>query len=253
MRLARRRLTTGTVGFGLAPRINAAGPARAGDDGRGDADHRRRRARRDRSRWCSIDATSGARRSSARSSTKRSRCSRPTAAWATDGRSCWHAKGWHAGVIGIVAGRLAESYHRPADRHLARRRVRQGSARSIPGFDLYEAIKECSDGLIAFGGHAAAAGLKLDRRTVCRFRRAASRSVAGSGIAAEHLERVLAIDAEVPLGVLSLAVVEEIEKLEPHGIANPRPLLAGERGRDRRAAPRGRRAEEPPSAPAQAG
>ena len=62
-----------------------------------------------RSRCSSTAATSGARRSNARSLTKPRRCSRPRVAWATAGRSCWDDKGWHAGVIGIVAGRLAEA------------------------------------------------------------------------------------------------------------------------------------------------
>ena len=62
--------------------------------------------------------------------------------------------GWHAGVIGIVAGRLAESFHRPVVIVSLGTEIAQGSARSIPGFDLYEAIKDCSEGLLAYGGHA---------------------------------------------------------------------------------------------------
>ena len=79
-------------------------------------------------------------------------------------------QGWHAGVIGIVAGRLAEAFHRPAVIISLGEEISQGSARSIPGFDLYEALKDCSDGLIAFGGHAAAAGLKLSCRPASRLR-----------------------------------------------------------------------------------
>ena len=132
--------------------------------------------------------------------------------------------GWHAGVIGIVAGRLAESFHRPVVIVSLGTEIAQGSARSIPGFDLYEAIKDCSEGLLAYGGHPAAAGLKLSAEHFPIFARRFVERCNGS-LSIEQLERVLSIDAEVPLGILSLRVVEEIEKLEPYGISNPRPLL----------------------------
>ena len=128
-------------------------------------------------------------------------------------------------MIGIVAGRLAETFHRPTVIIALGETIAQGSARSIPGFDLYEALKDCSEGLIAYGGHAAAAGLKLSSRATRPSSPAGLKSGAGPRSPTEQLERVITIDAEVPLGVLSLAVVSEIEKLEPHGISNPRPLL----------------------------
>ena len=70
-------------------------------------------------------------------------------------------KGWHAGVIGIVASRLVDFYNRPTVVVSCGDEYCQGSARSVPGFNLYEAIRDCSEGLIGFGGHAASAGLKL--------------------------------------------------------------------------------------------
>src|SRR5262249_51341455 len=70
-------------------------------------------------------------------------------------------KGWHAGVIGIVASRLVETYHRPSVVVSLSDSVCQGSARSVAGFHLYEALHACSEGLTAYGGHAAAAGLKM--------------------------------------------------------------------------------------------
>ena len=80
-------------------------------------------------------------------------------------------EGWHAGVIGIVASRLADMFHRPAIVISLGPEVSQGSARSIPGFDVYQAIKECSDRLLAFGGHPAAAGLKLRQDQLADFTR----------------------------------------------------------------------------------
>ena len=134
------------------------------------------------------------------------------------------ARGWHPGVIGIVASRLVENYHRPAVMLAIGETIVQGSARSIPGFDLYEAIKDCSGNLLAFGGHAAAAGLKLNEDLVATFADAFEERCRRT-IAPEQLERVLHIDAEVLLGVLSLHVVEEMDKLEPFGMGNTKPLL----------------------------
>src|SRR5262249_189791 len=78
-------------------------------------------------------------------------------------------QGWHPGVMGIVGGRLAEFYHRPTVVLAQGDAVAQGSARSIAGFDLYEAIKDCSAPLLAFGGHAAAAGLKVAPENIAAF------------------------------------------------------------------------------------
>lgn len=219
----KKRLTTGTVGFGLAPRINAAGrleqammavellttddPARAREiavllDG---YNKRRQEVERqivdEAQEMIKAEGGLGERRA------------------IVLGRA-----NWHAGVIGIVAGRIAEAFHRPTVIIALGDEIAQGSARSIPGFDLYEALKDCSEGLIAFGGHAAAAGLKLAPNQLAAFaRRFEERCRTALGV--DQLERTLSVDAEIPLGVLTLAVVDEIEKLEPHGISNPRPLL----------------------------
>jgi single-stranded-DNA-specific exonuclease len=133
-------------------------------------------------------------------------------------------EGWHPGVIGIVASRLVDTYHRPtivvalADDH------GQGSARSIAGFDLHEAIRACSGGLTSFGGHFAAAGLRLPRDHFETFAEMFDNHCRGI-LSPEQLQKSILIDAEIPLGVLTVKVVESIEALEPHGIGNPKPLL----------------------------
>ena len=136
-------------------------------------------------------------------------------------------RGWHAGVIGIVAGRLAEKYHRPVvlvsfDELGLKPGV--GSARSVPGFNLHEALAACTQHLVSHGGHAAAAGLKIEEPRLEHFRGDFCEQAAGA-IAAEKRIAELWIDAEVGFGELTLPVVSDLEKLAPFGHANPRPLL----------------------------
>jgi single-stranded-DNA-specific exonuclease len=135
--------------------------------------------------------------------------------------------GWHPGVIGIVAGRLAEKFHRPVviiswDAMGVKPGI--GSARSVPGFDLHAALKSCDEHLLSHGGHAAAAGLKIEQHALAAFR-AAFCEVAAEEI--DHDRRVaeLAIDVEAPLSAFTLQAVGQIERLSPFGQDNPRPLL----------------------------
>jgi len=135
--------------------------------------------------------------------------------------------GWHAGVIGIVAGRLAEKYHRPVvmiawDQTGFKPGV--GSARSIAGFDLAAALADCGEHLVSHGGHAAAAGLAIERSKLEAFRADfLERAAAEIGPADRVAE--LAIDAEAPLSAFTLTVAEQIEQLAPFGQSNARPLL----------------------------
>lgn len=134
---------------------------------------------------------------------------------------------WHAGVIGIVAGRLAEKYNCPvvmiANDPLG---VKPGigSARSVPGFNLHEALAECGHLLESHGGHAAAAGLRIAPQNIKAFRETFCH------VAAEKLcdaERCLElwVDAEASLQMLTRQIVEQIENLAPFGHGNNRPLL----------------------------
>lgn len=136
-------------------------------------------------------------------------------------------RGWHPGVIGIVAGRLAEKYHRPVvmiswDQMGIKPGV--GSARSIPGFALHAALDACGQHLLSHGGHAAAAGLTLEESRLEAFR-ADFCEYAAQGISAAERVAELTIDAEAPLSAFTLKVVEQIERLAPFGQCNSRPLL----------------------------
>jgi single-stranded-DNA-specific exonuclease len=135
--------------------------------------------------------------------------------------------GWHPGVLGIVAGRLAERHHRPVvliawDQLGVRPGI--GSARSIAGFDLHAALEACGEHLIAHGGHAAAAGLTIEEGRLEAFRAAFGECVAAQ-LGKEDRGADLFIDAEAPLSAFTLDVVNQIEQLAPFGHGNPRPLL----------------------------
>ncbi len=221
--LDKKRLTSGMIGFGLAPRINAAGRLERAmmavemlttDDA---AQAREIAADLDR---CNAERQELERRilDEAHAMLKEQ------GGHAGRGAIVLGRKGWHPGVVGIVASRLAESFHRPAIVVALDAEMSQGSARSIPGFNLYDAIKECSECLLGFGGHAAAAGLKLTEEHFPAFAQRFDEYCKGA-LTPALLERVLMIDDEVGLSDLSFSVVAELDKLEPYGIGNPRPLL----------------------------
>lgn len=134
---------------------------------------------------------------------------------------------WHPGVIGIVAGRLAEKYHRPVvliSWNKLGVKPGIGSARSVPGFNLHAALEASDEYLLSHGGHAAAAGLTIQEDQLDGFR-AAFCEVAAAEITKEQRVAELQIDAEFPLSAFTLDVVHQIERLAPFGQGNPRPLL----------------------------
>jgi len=136
-------------------------------------------------------------------------------------------RGWHKGVIGIVAGRLAERWHRPVVM-IARDPLQGGpavgSVRSVPGFDVLAAVQACAGHLLGCGGHAAAAGLQVDDAKIDDFRRAFVGEVEAR--MPESLRRAqLTLDGETALAALTLDTVEQLERLAPFGEGNRRPVL----------------------------
>jgi single-stranded-DNA-specific exonuclease len=136
-------------------------------------------------------------------------------------------RGWHAGVIGIVAGRLAEQYHRPVvlislDELGAKPAM--GSGRSVNGFDLHAALSACGQHLVAHGGHEAAAGITIHESAVDPFRRDFY-AYAERMISLEERIAELFVDAETPLSALTHQTVSQIENLAPFGCGNERPML----------------------------
>lgn len=137
-------------------------------------------------------------------------------------------RGWHPGVIGIVAGRLAERHARPVvmialDQLGAKPGI--GSARSVGRFNLHRALAACGHRLVSHGGHAAAAGLKIEEPSVEAFRREFLEYVA-SEISTDDRNPEIEIDAEAPFMQLTLEIVDQIESMGPFGHGNPRPVLA---------------------------
>lgn len=139
-------------------------------------------------------------------------------------------KDWHAGVVGIVAGRMVEYTGKPTiilaindEKQLA-----AGSGRSIPGFALHTALQACDDLLLGHGGHAMAAGVKVAPEQIAPFRARFQQYAATHFPEGVPPAPCLQLDAEVPLHVLTHKAVEELDWLEPFGAENPRPrFLAG--------------------------
>jgi single-stranded-DNA-specific exonuclease len=133
--------------------------------------------------------------------------------------------GWHEGVIGIVASRLAERFHRPVVLIAGGEDAWKGSGRSIPSFDLHAALGACSQHLERFGGHRAAAGLSILPEQVEAFREAFARH-ADAAVADDDLAPATAIDAILPRGTrLTLELASELARLAPFGLGNPEVTL----------------------------
>jgi single-stranded-DNA-specific exonuclease len=208
------------IGFRLAPRINAAGRLYRADAGlelvltddtdRADAIatelDRVNAERRDVETRIRFEAEAQA------------RAAGPRLSYVLAG------EGWHPGVIGIVASRIAERHHRPAVLIALDGAQGTGSGRSIPGFDLLAGFEAGAGHLLGFGGHRAAAGCTIARDQVDAFREAFE-AHAQAALSAEDLVGSETVDAVVPGGVLGLPFAEELGRLAPHGTGNPEPTL----------------------------
>ena len=132
--------------------------------------------------------------------------------------------GWHRGVIGIVASKLVDAYHRPAIVLAIDGDTAYGSGRSIPGFDLLGALEHCGDLFTRFGGHRYAAGLTMEAGRLKELRTRIT-SFADDRLGPDDLTPRLRIDCPLPLAAITPAVVEGLRAMEPFGAGNPRPLF----------------------------
>ncbi|MGM9704164.1 MAG: single-stranded-DNA-specific exonuclease RecJ [Prevotella sp.] len=131
---------------------------------------------------------------------------------------------WKKGVIGIVASRLTEIYFRPTVVLTVVDGMATGSARSVAGFDIYDAIKSCRDLLENFGGHTYAAGLSMKEENIPAFRRRFQEYV-NKHILPEQTQAILDIEEEIDFKDVTKKLLADIKKFAPHGPSNPKPLF----------------------------
>ncbi len=132
--------------------------------------------------------------------------------------------GWPQGLMGPLASQLAERYGRPAIAIAMREDRGTGSGRSLPCFNLLEALKSCQDLLVQFGGHAQACGLMVDRKHLEAFRRTVNQQ-AKAALGTEGLVKTRTVDLELSLSAVRPEWVEETGRFAPFGHGNPRPSI----------------------------
>ncbi|MFW6324793.1 MAG: single-stranded-DNA-specific exonuclease RecJ, partial [Desulfovibrionales bacterium] len=217
---AESRLGSGEISFGLAPRINAAG--RMGDPTSAlellltrDGDSAKKLAE-------GLNALNAERKKEEE---------RILSEAVKQASQCQDSPGlvlhgsWHQGVIGIVASRIVEQFHRPSIVLCEDGDELKGSARSIPGFDLYEGLTSCQDILLRYGGHAQAAGLTLAPDSLESFRELFSAAVREQ-IGERLPEPTVTVEEELGFDRIDPVLLGELELLQPYGLGNPRPLFA---------------------------
>ena len=133
-------------------------------------------------------------------------------------------EGWKKGVVGIVASRLTELYFRPTVVLTIIDGMASGSARSVAGFDVYDAVKSCRDLLENFGGHTYAVGLTLRQENIPEFRRRFQEYVSHH-ILPEQTQQTLDIDMELDFQQINKRLLNELKRLAPHGPNNSKPLF----------------------------
>ena len=133
-------------------------------------------------------------------------------------------KGWKKGVVGIVASRMTEMYYRPTVVLSCTNGIASGSARSVAGYDIYDAVKSCRDLLENFGGHTYAVGLSLKVENIPEFRRRFQEYVS-KNIHVEQTEATLNIDAEIDFKDITKKMHNDLKKFAPHGPDNLKPLF----------------------------
>jgi single-stranded-DNA-specific exonuclease len=138
--------------------------------------------------------------------------------------SVLYRENWHKGVVGIVASRVIEHHHRPTVVLTRNDAMVTGSARSIPGFNLYEAIYACRDLLVAYGGHFAAAGLSLLPENVEPFRKKFE-EVVSSTIDFKLLTPELIIDCPLRFSEINDSLYRSLQRMEPFGPENLHPVF----------------------------
>jgi single-stranded-DNA-specific exonuclease len=135
-----------------------------------------------------------------------------------------YQQGWHAGVLGIVASRMMRTYHRPVVLISLQDGTGKGSARSVEGLNIYDALAACGPFLEGFGGHAMAAGLQIREENIADFQNAFESEIQRTS-SPETLVPAIQIDSELEVSDISDDLIDELELLMPFGVGNPEPLF----------------------------
>ncbi len=135
---------------------------------------------------------------------------------------------WHPGVVGTVASRLVDMFYRPVFLFSEKDNILKGSARSIPPFNLFKGITECSDLLLAYGGHAQAAGIKIHTENLSAFTEQIN-SIIENTLSTEDRIPTIEIDAGIDLFKVNHSLLSELELLEPFGVSNRKPVFGAKK------------------------
>lgn len=216
-------VTCGSVGFRLAPRLNAAGRL---EDAALGVELLLSDDPAEASRIASELDVSNAERQNIEREILQDALKMISQPGAMQGRSSivLASAEWHPGVIGIVASRIVDLYHRPTVLIALQDGSGRGSGRSIPGFHLYQALQSCSDHLLKFGGHRQAAGLAIDEATLQAFVERFDEVTTGE-LSEDDLVPELLLDGELSAAEVTIGLVEEIASLQPFGMGNPEPIF----------------------------
>lgn len=217
-------ITTSTIGFGIAPRINAAG--RMGDPqcavklllSEDDAEALK---------YAMILEEENRNRQSLENDIfcKAIEIIEENDEMEDDYVLVLDCDGWHHGIIGIVASKISEKYNKPCILISTDEAGKgKGSGRSIKGFNLFEALNKCSDKLLKFGGHELAAGLGIEKSKIAEFRKTINQ-YAKKVLTPEDFVPVICVDMEMPIEFLNLNTAEKLCVLQPYGMGNPGPVF----------------------------
>lgn len=220
--LSGKTISAGIVGFTIAPRINASGRMEHADAAfrllTTDSEEEARRIARD------LENVNRERQRVEERIHEEARKKCREADLDSTGAFVLASSDWHPGVIGIVASRIVEEFYRPAALISVKEGIGKGSARSIPGFDLYGGLKHCADLLSGFGGHTYAAGFTVAEERIPELRDRLG-SFARERMGAGGFVKKLAIDGSVKLLDLTLPLMQDLELMAPFGLGNPEPRL----------------------------
>ena len=216
---------TGNLVFSLGPRINAAG--RMGDAGRAVdlllAEDEGQAA----SLASELEKLNKERREADQATRKEAtRLAETYLAAKTRHSVVLHRPGWHPGIIGIVASRIVERFYRPTILLASVNGTVKGSARSISGLNVYDALTACEDLLTQFGGHAQAAGLSLPEENLPAFKERFDEAVKES-LSADMLIPAIKVDAPLDLNAINGRFWAVLKQFAPHGPANSKPVFQG--------------------------